>query len=109
MLESKRKTRLFALSSIVCLQAGPPRQTLRARRICSANAIEHKLTKPNQPGLGSGPIPLHGTEQLEHVSTIRDHLMEPSSPIWRASAACQLHRIAPAHRACNTNESGSVN
>jgi hypothetical protein len=31
--------RSFALSSIVCLQAGPPGQTLRARRICLASAL----------------------------------------------------------------------
>ncbi len=40
MLENKRKIRLSALSSIVCLQAGPPGQTLRARRICAAHALQ---------------------------------------------------------------------
>ncbi len=47
MLENKRKTRLFALSSIVCLQAGPPWQTLRARRICPLSALDRL---ENQPG-----------------------------------------------------------
>ncbi len=40
MLENKRKIRLYALSSIVCLQAGPPWQTLRARRICPLSALD---------------------------------------------------------------------
>ena len=40
MLENKRKIRLFALSSIVCLQADPLGQTLRARRICVARALQ---------------------------------------------------------------------
>jgi hypothetical protein len=40
MLGNTRKIRLFALSSIVCLQAGPLGQTLRARRICLAGALQ---------------------------------------------------------------------
>ena len=40
MLVNKRKTRLSALSSIVRLQAGPPGQTLRARRICPLSALD---------------------------------------------------------------------
>jgi len=40
MLEHKRKIRPFALSSIVCLQAGPPGQTLWARRICAVRALQ---------------------------------------------------------------------
>ncbi len=40
MLENKRKIRLSALSSIVCLQAGPPGQTLRARQICPLSALD---------------------------------------------------------------------
>ena len=40
MLANKRKTRLFAFSSIVCQQAGPPGQTLRARRIWPVSALE---------------------------------------------------------------------
>jgi hypothetical protein len=40
MLEHKRKIRPFALSSIVCLQAGPPGQTLRARRIYLVSALQ---------------------------------------------------------------------
>ncbi len=39
MLENERKIRLCALSSIVCLQAGPPVQTLRARRIGLPSAL----------------------------------------------------------------------
>ncbi len=39
MLENKRKIRLSALSSIVCLQANPPDQTLRARWICLLSAL----------------------------------------------------------------------
>ncbi len=37
---NKRKIRLSALSSIVCLQAGPPWLTLRERRICPLNALD---------------------------------------------------------------------
>jgi len=40
MLVNKRKTRLCALSSIVCLQAGPHDQTLRARPICPLSALD---------------------------------------------------------------------
>lgn len=40
MLGNKRKIRLFAFSSIVCQQAGPPGQTLRARRIWPVSALE---------------------------------------------------------------------
>ncbi len=40
MLENKRKTRLYAFSSIVCLQASPPGQTLRAQRNWSVSALE---------------------------------------------------------------------
>ncbi len=40
MLENMRKNRLFAFSSSVCLQAGPPGQTLRARRIWLLSALE---------------------------------------------------------------------
>ena len=40
MLVNKRKTRLGALSSIVCLQAGPHGQTLRARHICLLSALD---------------------------------------------------------------------
>ena len=40
MLENKRKIRLCALSSIVCLQAGPPGQTLRARQICLLSTLD---------------------------------------------------------------------
>ncbi len=40
MLENKRKIRLVPLSSIVCLQAGLPDQTLRTRRICVARALQ---------------------------------------------------------------------
>ena len=40
MLENKRKIRLGALSSIVCLQAGPQDQTLRARQICLLSALD---------------------------------------------------------------------
>ena len=43
-----RKDRLFTFSSSVCRQAGPPGQTLRARRIWPLNALEslenHKVT-----------------------------------------------------------------
>ena len=40
MLENKRKARLCALSSIVCLQAGPHGQTLRARQVCLLSALD---------------------------------------------------------------------
>ena len=40
MLENKHKTRLCALSSIVCLQAGPHDQTLRARPVCLLSALD---------------------------------------------------------------------
>ena len=40
MMENKRKLRLFALSSIVCLQADPLGQTPWARRICVARALQ---------------------------------------------------------------------
>ena len=40
MLVNKRKIRLGALSSIVCLQAGPLDQTLRARQICLLSALD---------------------------------------------------------------------
>ena len=40
MLENKRKIRLPALSSIVCLQAGPLGQTLRALQICLVSALD---------------------------------------------------------------------
>jgi len=40
MLVNKRKMRLGALSSIVCLQAGPHNQTLRARHICLLSALD---------------------------------------------------------------------
>ena len=40
MLGNKRKIRLCAFSSIVCLQAGPPGRTLRARRICLLSALD---------------------------------------------------------------------
>ncbi len=40
MLENKRKIRPFAFSSIVCLQAAPPGQTLRARWICVVRALQ---------------------------------------------------------------------
>ena len=39
MLVIKRKIRLGALSSIVCLQAGPHSQTLRAWHICLLSAL----------------------------------------------------------------------
>jgi len=39
MLENKRKTRLGAFSSIVCLQADPAWQTLRAQQICLLSAL----------------------------------------------------------------------
>jgi len=39
MLVNKRKIRLSALSSIVCLQAGHHGQTLRARQICLLRAL----------------------------------------------------------------------
>jgi len=37
---NKRKNRQFAFSSIVWQQAGPPDQTLRARRILPLSALE---------------------------------------------------------------------
>jgi len=40
MLGNKRKNRLFAFSSIVCQEAGPPGQTLRARWILPLSALE---------------------------------------------------------------------
>jgi hypothetical protein len=40
MRTNKRKIRLFAFSSIVCQQAGPPDQTLRARWILPLSALE---------------------------------------------------------------------
>ena len=40
MLGNKSKTRLGALSSIVCLQAGPPGQTLRARHVCLLSTLD---------------------------------------------------------------------
>ncbi len=40
MKANKRKTRLVAFSSIVCLQADGPRQTRRAEQIYSLNALE---------------------------------------------------------------------
>ena len=40
MLVNKRKIRLAAFSSIVCQQAGPPDQTLRARWILPLSAVE---------------------------------------------------------------------
>ncbi len=47
MLENKRKIRLYALSSIVCLQASPPWRTLRAQRKCPLSALDRLA---NQPG-----------------------------------------------------------
>ena len=44
---NKRKIRLFAFSSIVWQQAGPPDQTLRARWMLSLSALERL---ENQPG-----------------------------------------------------------
>ena len=40
MRANKRKNRLFAFSSIVWQQAGPPDQTLRARWILPLSALE---------------------------------------------------------------------
>ena len=40
MLVNKRKTRLFAFSSIVCRQADPPRRTRRALGIWPLSALE---------------------------------------------------------------------
>ena len=40
MLVNKRKIRLPALSSIVCQQAGPLGQTLRALHICLVSALD---------------------------------------------------------------------
>ena len=40
MLVNKRKIRLPALSSIVCLQARPLGQTLRAMHICLVSALD---------------------------------------------------------------------
>jgi len=40
MLVNKRKIRLSAFSSIVCLQAGHQDQTLRARQICLLSALD---------------------------------------------------------------------
>ena len=37
---NKRKSRLFAFSSIGCHQAGPPHQTLRAPWNCPLRALE---------------------------------------------------------------------
>ncbi len=39
MPENKRKTRLFAFSSIVCRQAGPLDRTLRVRRISPPSSL----------------------------------------------------------------------
>jgi len=59
MLENKRKIRLFALSSIVCLQAGPPGQTLRARRICFVRALQRlenqKISSTFAPAHNANP------------------------------------------------------
>ena len=40
MLGNKRKNRLFAFSSIVCQEASPPDQTLRASWILPLSALE---------------------------------------------------------------------
>jgi hypothetical protein len=40
MPENKRKNRLFAFSSIVCRQAGPPDHILRTLLLLSLNALE---------------------------------------------------------------------
>ena len=40
MFANKRKNRLFAFSSIVCLQSGLPDRTLRAKWILPLNALE---------------------------------------------------------------------
>ncbi len=53
MLINKRKIRPGALSSIVCRQAGPPVQTLRAGRIWPLRALE-KLE--NRPGFRHFPV-----------------------------------------------------
>jgi len=48
MLGNKHKNRLIAFSSIVCLEAGPPGQTLRAVCILLLSALERI---ENQRGL----------------------------------------------------------
>ena len=56
MRESKRKTRLLALSSIDCLQAGPPGQTLRALSqtpSACGRAIPAKVDTGFASGIGS--------------------------------------------------------
>jgi hypothetical protein len=40
MRANRRKTRLFALPSTVCPQAGPNGQTLWARQICPLSALD---------------------------------------------------------------------
>ena len=60
MLEITRKDRLFAFSSSVCQQVGPPGQPLRARRIWPLSALEslenHKVTCFFPPSQGPNPL-----------------------------------------------------
>ncbi|GBE43469.1 hypothetical protein BMS3Bbin10_01546 [bacterium BMS3Bbin10] len=53
MLGNKRKNRLFAFSSIVCRQAGPPDQTLRARWILPLSALERLENRRGFPRLSA--------------------------------------------------------
>jgi hypothetical protein len=64
MLTNKRKIRLCALPSIVCLQAGPPGQTLRARRIFRPSALEEL---ENQPGFLRSPACSDGKSALRRM------------------------------------------
>jgi hypothetical protein len=66
MLENKRKTRLYALSSIVCLQAGPPWQTLRARRICPLRALDRLENRT----VSGTCLPAHQANPLRRMALI---------------------------------------